>query len=403
MISLTLLTKEELRELFDGFNTEFLQQPLRRPSKSLGRYVPHGFRPDKMPRNLLIKMFCDAIIGHEPSVTTYVINEITRHFDRLNFEQMIATVNRADNTSIVTAIVKISAATWEDGLVIPAHLVLKLYEVPCDVEIIAVSGSLFKAHFDAIEHAKITGRDEGAASALSDIQGEIKKQGKLQKRIGLLEEINTVAEQEVEALKTFRIELEEKLSESTGMNLRLQEVIEGLNKQIVKLKNEVAEHLSLAASQEKKILELEESNYRLSEMESNISALKIELESARAMAFSDDVVRRLSADVIDELKASSLGAKEILALAKKRFSQEATIDEAWASISSYSDSRIKPLMAALGEAVYSNDMLDTLEEIEDGILIKYAVIKALKGVMYYGLEEKEARKSIADEFAANEE
>ena len=403
MINLINLTKDDLRELFDGFNTEFLQQPLRKPTKSLSRYIPNGFRPDKMPRNLLIKMYCDAIIGHEPSITTYVVNEVERNFDSMGVEQIITSINQADNSSIIKAIAQLSATTWDGGIVIPAHLIIKMYGVECETEMVALSKSLFKAHFSAVENAERNGRNEGVVSAATDIQAEIKKQGKLQKRIDALEEQIKSSEQQLSTAISFQNDLEEKLSESANLNTRLQQVIEALNKQITILKNEIVEHISVVAKQENKLLEFENRERQLADLEVTVSALRHELEEANALAFSDDVIRRLSADVIDELKASSLGAKEILALAKKRFSESTTVEEAWINISSYSDNGIKPLIDSFSEGYYSNEMLDILEEIEDGILIKYAVIKALKGVLYHGLEEQTGKKTIADEFASSEE
>ena len=136
MINLINLTKDDLRELFDGFNTEFLQQPLRKPTKSLSRYIPNGFRPDKMPRNLLIKMYCDAIIGHEPSITTYVVNEVERNFDSMGVEQIITSINQADNSSIIKAIAQLSATTWDGGIVIPAHLIIR-HDCRCNIANIA--------------------------------------------------------------------------------------------------------------------------------------------------------------------------------------------------------------------------------------------------------------------------
>lgn len=402
MISLHYLTKEELRELFEGFNTEFLQQPLRRPTKSLNRFMPKGFRPDKMPRNMIIKMYCDAVSGQEPSITTFVVNEITHQFDRVGIDKIVEDTNPSDAASVSLSIIRISAMTWDDGLVIPAHIAMKLYGIKCGEDHITASTTLFKSHFDAMAQQKQVGKDEATAAAANDIQAEVKKQSRLQKRIDSLEEQNESLVHQLAKAKEEVDEFEDQLSVATSSNERLQEIIEGLNKQIVVLKNDLTAKTSVINEQEQAISDLEVTRQKVIDLENALSGLKISLEHAKAMAFSDDVIRRLSLDVIDELKASSLGAKETLAVAKKRFSEATTIEEAWTCISDYSDGQISPLMMSLSEENYSTGLLDTLDEIEDGILIKYAVIKSLKSVLFHGLEEQEANKTIAEEFATSE-
>lgn len=402
MISLQNLSREDLKLLFDGFTTEFLQKPLRKPSKSLNRYIPNGFRPDKMPRHMLIKMYCDAVSGQEHSLSKFVTAEIERHFERVGLDEYIKNIQAEDMGCINLAISEISISIWDGGLAIPAHLVLHLYGIICSEKQVAASDLLYRTHFDSLEESKRSGKEEGLAEAAAELQAESKRYAKLQKKTEALEEQSQEQSKSLANLESINIALEEQLSEYQELAIRLQETIEIMSKQIALLKNDLVSQQIASAEKDKQLIEITERSNRIPELEAIISELRIALDSAKAMAFTDDVIKRLSMDVLDELRASSLGATEILELAKRRFSEAVSIDEAWQNISNYSDCRITGIISILCSEQYSHKLLDELEEIEDGILIKYAVIKSLKSVLYYGLEELAMRKTISDEFTVKE-
>ena len=80
MISLDLFKKDDILVLLDCFDLTFLQLPMKRPPKSLLKFIPNGFRPEKLMRAQLNKVYVDALSSREVSLTAYVLNELEQNF-----------------------------------------------------------------------------------------------------------------------------------------------------------------------------------------------------------------------------------------------------------------------------------------------------------------------------------
>ena len=81
MISFDLFEYDDLKLLFEGFQVSFLQNPIRRPKTTLKEYIPKGFRSNKLQKNQLVKIYCDAVSDGEKSLTEFVTKEIESVFD----------------------------------------------------------------------------------------------------------------------------------------------------------------------------------------------------------------------------------------------------------------------------------------------------------------------------------
>ena len=87
MISFDLFKKDDLSLLLNSFDTDFLQMPMKRPSKSLLEFIPNGFRPEKLARFQLDKVYVNALYSRESSASDYLLNELLRNFEEYGIDE----------------------------------------------------------------------------------------------------------------------------------------------------------------------------------------------------------------------------------------------------------------------------------------------------------------------------
>lgn len=402
MISLALLDKDDLKILFEGFNTDFLSIPLKKPAKTLVKYVPTGFRIGKLPRNMLIRMYCDAVKSNEPSISEFVKNEISQNFEDRGINDYLKNVDLADPLSVGLAISELQSILLENGFTIPSYIVLLLNGVECNEAIKSASRKLYSTHVSLVEKAsedsEKRGKADAEAASVAAIDAAEKNRKKLLKRIEDLEKQLTGSQNESKELHEKYDELEESLCHARESESSAAEKIESLNKQIITLKNENQKLLNDLASNGEKMREYDSKLSELEKLHQQILELHSELSQAKEKAYSDVVIQRLCSEVLDELRASSLSGNEILNIAKKRFTDSDTIVDAWVHISGFSEEHIKEVIDNITNSNENQTTLDVIEEIEDGILIKFAVLKAIKSIIYNELETEETKRTIADKF-----
>ena len=126
----------------------------------------------------------------------------------------------------------------------------------------------------------------------------------------------------------------EKEEEDLALIEDLRKKINQQNMDIQRLKDELSKKKELSD-------ELKESKKDNSRKEKEIEQLKEQVSKAIKVAFSEDVLHRLAAEVLDELKASNPEKQEILLLAKQRFSENESVTDGWFKLSDESNELVK--------------------------------------------------------------
>ena len=98
------------------------------------------------------------------------------------------------------------------------------------------------------------------------------------------------------------------------------------------------------------------------------------------------------------MKASTLSREEILDLARRKFKENESIRDGWNSISSETDIIIQRIITSFDKKDFVPSLLDDMEALEDNVLIKCAVIKSLKAVLYKELESDSHSIDLGERF-----
>ena len=401
MIQFGLMTKDDFAKLFEGFETSFLQAPFKHPTKSLMRYIPNGFRTDKLKRQQMIKTFTDAIVGNEASITAYVKREIENQFSAAGIFEYVD-MHREDDALSGIGISALSNLLWSHGLKEPSFIVLILCGIPCSEEVRKVSKELYDFHFNSMADCKNSAYEEGYLQGVkkqeSKFEEEKKKTGQLEKNIGNL---TNQKKDLTEALETADQEKEQLLSEAKILSEKLEAITENIElvqKEKTQLENKVQSLEKNLVVKDAEIIELRNYMQIISQKDLEISTLKEQLEQALKRSYSDEILRQICNEAIDELSASTVSKQELLKLTKEKFNNEETVLDGWKILSDESNEIISSIMDDFSEENYMEEHLDKLELLENGILIRYAIEKSLKAILYNGLEQAESDNSISTRF-----
>lgn len=391
IISFELFCKEDLKKLIEeGFYPEFLKVPFLHPHPSLNKFVPNGFRINKLQTGQIIKIYCDALKIKNNLLYDYISDEINLQFDDNGISDYLMKVVAGTVPLDYKSICDISEMLWIADLHVPAHFVFMLNGIRVSDELSETSNKLYTVHYETLnkstESARKTGYDKGV-ELLDEKTKESEKQ--IEKLHSSLVAAQKQHASDIAEVKRERGEKDNALAEvESGKELikQLQDQIERKKTIITKYEND----LNHAKEQEKQLREQEKNNKQLSEqisiLEKELSEKTSLLETLKQDAYSEDTLKQLVADVIDEMKASTLTREEILDLARRKFKDNETIRDGWNTISSQTDSIIQRIISSFDDKRFEPGLLDDIEALEDNVLIKCAVIKSMKAVLYKELE-----------------
>ena len=147
MIRFELLDKNDLGVLFDGFTTQFLQIPFVKPHRSLEKYIPNGFRADKLTRAQLIKIFTEAIGKRDPAFCEFVRKEIETQFSEAGVDSFVE--NSRENAALLygEGLGIVSVLLWENKLRVPVYIAYLLLGLSCSDQFKDTSMKLHNAFF----------------------------------------------------------------------------------------------------------------------------------------------------------------------------------------------------------------------------------------------------------------
>lgn len=391
-MNLDLFKKEDILVLLDSFSTSFLQEPMKRLPKSLAKYTPKGFRPEKLARNQLIKTYTDALSAGEGSLAEYLFFELNQHFKIAGTDKLVESFKDKDMTNCAK-IIEVSINIIECGLAIHPHTVLMLYGINCTEEEKKLSLRLQTTIMQQLEEEKQHSYDDGVAkggsSVVSDLEAETKKCNKLTKT--------------VERITATNEELTKENKRLTGINEELSKSVEKKSKKIIDL---TAEKDSLEIKVEKLKEELHGKELEISLLEDALNDKRCEIISksdqieslinqiSSKVLFSTDEIKEMCENAISLFKCQD--KENILELAKKKFSQSVNVQDAWKSLCADSVALINEIFKLLSSNSFEMIYYDKFAELEALLLLESAIEQALKSMAHKVMATTPSNNSIVN-------
>lgn len=406
MISIKEMQIEDLRVLLEGFDEGFLMTPLIQAPKSMQRYVPKGFRVNKLSKKQLIKVYLDAIKSNDIGIIEYIEGIVEENFEEEGVSGLIQkSINDDEDPAELT--VRLTLHLLNKGFEIPAYIAMSIEGVECTETMKNISISLYDFFAEELENKRTQGYESGYTKGQEASQKKLLAEQKaIAKAKKALEEANKKKENLEMSLRQqeeWVEELEAELKKNETDVSQMSADIDRKNAIITQLENNLTQKETLIKEMKQTEEQVIIKNNQIKDKEEEIEQLKAEVEEARQMAYSERVLKMLCDDVIDEIKATSPSRKEILSIAKQRFTEEESICDAWGKLSDKSIMTINKIVSDFSDGLFDDTHLDSLESMEDDELIKLSTIKSLKAILYHSLEKKELGDSINSRFEGDTE
>lgn len=381
MIDFRLFKKDDFIVLIDGFDTNFLQMPMKRPAKSLQKYIPNGFRPEKLNRNQLNKVYIEALSEGEATLSSFMRAEIQRNFDNIGLTTYFK-YKEFNKQQIARYIIEISNIIFENDLVIPAQLVLKLYGIECNEEEDKLAQRLHNVFHSKREGARGAGIEYGIKysqeKALSDLEAERKKCSKLQKNFDAVVQKHSDASEKIKQLQEENKILTQKLKSTEKLISELEKSKNDADKYVLQLNKENDEYKVKIIELTTELEKLKSTNMTLQE---SLAAAQI-AATATENILSGDTLKEVCQSAIRLLDSDSKSRKEALYKAKQIFINEEDVKDAWSVLCEKSSSFIEEICDLLIDGNIGDEDINKFAEL-DGLLLIESVIKtALLSVTY---------------------
>lgn len=380
MISFDLFKKDDLSLLLNSFDTDFLQMPMKRPSKSLLEFIPNGFRPEKLARFQLDKVYVNALYSRESSASDYLLNELLRNFEEYGIDEYMKD-KIGSEYQVSKQIIEIATITYEAGMVIPAHTILMLYGVQCSEEEKQLSTNLH-----SVVHSK---RDEGEKNAFEDgfaqgekkmeseLESERKKVAKLQKNLD-----NAAAKQKDNQQNSDaqQIEMQKLTLDNQSLSAELDEKIKRIEELEPALESLMEDIASLSTINENQKETIDSLSSELNSIKSELTAQKTSLPNEPVVTkveLSSDELRDICLDAINLFTGDNSNRDKILALAKEKITDSEDVKESWLKLCADSSVIIDELYTLMLQNTFDMQLFEKFAEIEGILLLESAIQQSL--------------------------
>lgn len=371
---------DEMKDLLILLSNKELSEPITANPKHFSKYIK-GFRANKLPQHILYKIYYDEISKFSNSpLGKYLINIFKSNISNTKIEELIDEID--DN--IIEVAAKIEEEIRNAKLFITPVQILKLAGYKIDEDVIKIIDRYSKLisrekekvveeiskRIDSSYKNEITNIKNDYAKCIEELKAEKEKGKKLTK-----------------SLNNNKLKIEQKIKEQDNLKDKYKEltrVKEKLEKDVV-TNNKKNEKLYELESQVKLLMD------KLNKLEKENKNLKIKVLTA-------EDVKRLSYELLEDLRIQNISDEEFINYAKEYFSDEETINESWHKLNSTEIDKLSTIVEKMGKNIIVHNDIITLDEIENCIHYKYIIIKGLKILFYEYLEQQNILKTIEQNY-----
>lgn len=382
-IKMQNLSKNNLSLLLLSFSDIFLCEPFKN-SKQLQQKVK-GFRYNKIPKSVLDAIYIREILGNPNCLlANYLTDNILKNLRNLNLEKIVE--NFSDDP--IKLGIEIEKITTKNDLDIYPHIVIRLMGIDCsdehDYALTTIYDTLKEKNRSLItnKNNEIAALKEKFAEEKQELKKEFDN-SKSEIRSAFLGQISEQKEKNA-VLEAETRELHERLKSKNKSESELQKKYDLLYSKLEefnKLNNQIAI----------KTEEIETLLLRINNLTQKVSDLELR-------SFSSKDINFICQEIIDDLNVAYANEGEIKKMVKEKFNNETSFVTAWNDLSIKALEYLQKISAKMDESQVDITDIEKLDEIENGIHIKFLIIKCLKVLIFKYLEKKSSNNLLENNF-----
>lgn len=378
------LSKDEMRMLMKPLAIESLRAPLLADHKLEKKYIT-GFRASNVTYLQLVQLYYQEIHNMNIKVERSLKSALYSYIEKYNLTDLIDSIS--DELSWEDS-VQLGIQLGESGCEIGFELLLKIASKNiCNEKkklLIMLQKNGVKRRVDQKE---VAANYQEKVDELSNLVEKLKKEvnsanGRKEQVLFKKKELDT---------EVLRLKAEKKKAESKIdiLNIELTEVRQAFDKKEKELE-QTEKSLSL---QNDKVKERENVIVELQTVINDIKAKNKILEEQKKLRYEEAIVR-LVTDTIEDLREEyDIDIKEFDSILAG-VNGETSIINVWNHISSTNEQLIGEVENELKKNKINMEIIDKCDEVENLILAKYVMIKAIKSLYFEHMSYLEKNESI---------
>lgn len=382
------LSKEEYAEIIKHLNVQQLRVPIITENKLAKKYIK-GFRPANAPIEMIVQAYYHEIRNGNNKMRKTFLDVINVLFEEIELEKLSISLS---NIRTVREAIDFGSDLIDKNVKLDFNLLLKLLDVQIDEqyrEVILSTQRIIKVKID-----KVSIINERLRSQLEELENENEKKKKEVSDLKKGREKNKIL---ITELKKENMQLQENLSERESVlsekNLLLSEQEGEIQKQIRYLEESEKTILSLEKNIENQLKQIT----GLHEEKVTLVKERDTLKEKRIMQYEDTILR-LVKDTIAELKDNYKLSQEQFECIMNEIDEPHTIAKVWRKLSHNNQEVVENIEIALKKEHMDMDTIDQCDEVENHLLVKYMIVKAIKAAIFENMSYKEKHSSLADIF-----
>ena len=379
------LSKEELRNLMKPLSIEILRIPVKENVKLEKKYIT-GFRVSSVTYIQLVPLYYQEIHSGNNYVERALLSSIT---DYLEEKKLIEQIKSLIENQQWNNCVKIGIILGNSICEIDFSIIAKIFSI----EIPNEKSEAISLICEQICEEKINNNNtlENHEKEKHDLEIQIEKLGR---------DKISIDEKKRAAIKK-RESVERELRDIENSLKQKQNIVEERNTTIIENELKIKKQAALISEQEVSLHEYKE---KINEKDSKIKELNekiVELEekftefNEEKIAEYNDAIQKLVIDTIEDLKENYMLEVDQFDEIINSIDGDHSVIAIWNRLSSFNASIIEEVETAMRSNKVTADIIVRCDEIENNILVKYIILRAIKSLYFEYLSMNEKNGSIS--------
>lgn len=380
------LSRDELRNLMKPLSIEALRAPVKENAKLEKKYIT-GFRASSVTYIQLVKLYFQEIHSANSDVERVLLSSVNTYLEERNLREQIESLAESQDWS---ECVQMGISLGTSMCEIDFTIIVKLFEIEMPDEKIKTITLICNQLYE--QHKSISNSTNGYEKEKHDLEKQIEK---------LDREKSNLEDKKNAAIKQ-REDTERQLRKSNDQVTKSQLELEEKNTYICEKETEITKHLAVINGQEQSLKEYRE---RIGDRDLEIKDLKkkiIEINRELAEISNDKIqeynvaIDKLVIETIEDLKVNyNLDAQQFDEIISS-IEGEHDILTIWNRLSDINASSVADIEAAMRSNIVTTDVIDKCDDVENNILVKYIILKAIKSLYFEYLSRNEEKENLSD-------
>lgn len=380
------LSRDELRNLMKPLSIEALRAPVKENAKLEKKYIT-GFRASSVTYIQLVKLYFQEIHSANSDVERVLLSSVNTYLEERNLREQIESLAESQDWS---ECVQMGISLGTSMCEIDFTIIVKLFEIEMPDEKIKTITLICNQLYE--QHKSISNSTNGYEKEKHDLEKQIEK---------LDREKSNLEDKKNAAIKQ-REDTERQLRKSNDQVTKSQLELEEKNTYICEKETEITKHLAVINGQEQSLKEYRE---RIGDRDLEIKDLKkkiIEINRELAEISNDKIqeynvaIDKLVIETIEDLKVNyNLDAQQFDEIISS-IDGEHDILTIWNRLSDINASSVADIEAAMRSNIVTTDVIDKCDDVENNILVKYIILKAIKSLYFEYLSRNEEKENLSD-------